>query len=273
MVSLFQGTDNVISKFLGVDRKKLANKTTHVKPIKEQDSFSLIDKMYATIERNYLQVGSKPRSKSNELWRCRPMPNIEGKNPSREKILEKAVAMLAAKGQMPEWFNQCPVASGITDPNADRKRAIDLVNWSKSDRHVRLIELKWESNSPLYALFEVLEYGLAYIFCRIHKKELPLQCPSLMNARHVSLEVIAPCSFYINHHDKNDFFAQMSKSLNKFASSKINGLTMSLDALAFPAGFQIPFKNGKEVEDEGKCDTDKGRAIFKAFNNLAQVWP
>lgn len=58
-----------------------------------------------------------------------------------------------------------------------------------------------------------------------------------MNAQQVSLEVVSPCSFYCNHYDKKDFFAQMSQSLNKFANSKINGLTMSLDALAFPGGF------------------------------------
>ena len=200
------------------------------------------------------------------------MPEIREKNPSREKILEKAVAVLAEKRHMLGWFNQCPVAAGITHPKKDNKRAVDLVHWSKADRHVRLIELKWKSNSPLYALFEVLEYGLAYIFCRIHKKELPLQCPSLMNARHVSLEVIAPRLFY-NGYNEKDRFAQMSKTLNEFASSKISGLTMSLDALAFPAGFQIPFKNGKEVEDEEKCATDKGQRVRDAFNNLTPVWP
>lgn len=52
---------------------------------------------------------------------------------------------------------------------------------------------------------------------------------------------------------------------------------MSLDALAFPDGFQIPFKNGKKVKD--KCDSaqlppkGKGQAVREAFNNLVQVWP
>lgn len=275
MASLFEGTDNVISKILGVARKKLCNKTTRVKPINDRESFALISEMYKTLEKNYRQVGAKPRSQSEELWRCEPVTsiNIDGKNnQSGEKILEKAVAMLAVKGQMPDWSNQCPVASGISDPRKDNKRAVDLVHWSKSDSHLRLVELKWKSNSPLYALFEVLEYGLAYIFCRIHKKELPLQCPSLMDARHLSLEVVAPRQFYARC-DKKSFFAQMSKSVNRFASSKTNGLSMSLEALAFPDGFQIPFKDMKEVEDEEKCDTDKGQQVLNAFNKLEPVWP
>ena len=275
MGSLFDGTGNVISKFLGVDRKKLDNKTTHVKPINAQESFVLISELYEILESNYRQVGAKPRSQSKELWRCEPVTsiNIDGKNnQSDEKILEKAVAMLVAKGQMPEWFNQCPVASGISDPRKDNKRAVDLVHWCKSYSHVHLIELKWKSDSPLYALLEVLEYGLAYIFCRVHKKDLPLQCPSLMDARHVSLEVLAPRQFYARY-DKKNFFAQMSKSVNRFASSKTNGLLMSLEALAFTEGFQIPFKDMKEVEDEEKCDTDKGQQVLNAFNKLEPVWP
>lgn len=134
--------------------------------------------MYEILEKNYRQVGSNPKSPSGELWRCKPVPDIGGKNPSREKILEKAVAVLAEKGRMSGWFNQCPVASGINGPSADGNRAVDLVHWSKPKECVHLVELKWKSNTPLYALFEVLEYGLAYIFCRIHRGDLPLQCPS-----------------------------------------------------------------------------------------------
>ena len=274
MVSLFEGTDNVISKFLGVDRQALNNKTTRVKPINAKESFALKSEMYEILERNYRQVGAKPRSQSKGLWRCEPVPNIRERNPSREKLLEKAVAMLAKERHMLGWFNQCPVAAGITDPYKDNKRAVDLVHGSKSDRYVRLVELKWESNSPLYALFEVLEYGLAYIFCRIHKKELPLQCPSLMDARHVSLEVVAPRLFYNGYNEKGRF-AQMSKTLNEFASSKINGLSMSLNALAFPEKFTIPFKNGADVKNN--CDTrqltPEGKAVRDAFNNLTQLWP
>ena len=281
MASLFEGTDNVISKFLVVNRKALRNKTTCVKPLNDQESFALISEMYEILESNYRKVGSKPRSTSEEFWRCEPVTsiNIDGKkNESDEKILEKAVGVLAGKRHMPGWFNQCPVAAGISDPRKDNKRAVDLVHWSKSDSRMRLIELKWKSDSPLYALFEVLEYGLAYIFCRIHQKELPLQCPSLMDVRRLSLEVVAPRQFYARH-DKKDFFAQMCKSLNEFASSKINGLSMSLDALAFakdfPAEFERMFENGDDVKQN--CDTQQltseGQTVRDAFTNLVQVWP
>lgn len=100
-----------------------------------------------------------------------------------------------------------------------------------------------------------------------------------MNAQHVSLEVVAPCSFYCNHYDKKDFFAQMSQSLNKFAHSKINGLTVSLGALAFPGGFPAEFEqrfeNGAAVKQKYDAEqlTSDGRKGCDAFNKLTHLWP
>ena len=162
MVSFFNGTNKVIFKFLGVDRKKLNNKSTHILPMKDGESFSLIRELYEVLERNYRQVGAEPKSESGALWRGMPETYIGKENSGPEKILEKAVGMLAESGHMSGWFNQCPVASGITDHSKDRNRAVDLVHLS--DQSARLIELKWCSNTPIYALFEILEYGLAYIF-------------------------------------------------------------------------------------------------------------
>lgn len=273
MASLFDGTDCIIRQFLGFDREKLNNKVTSIRSISDKEYLDFIDEMYSVMDNNYRQIGYKPESISNELWRCRHAVCIKDDNSSKEKILEKSVAILAKKDHMPEWFNQCPVASGITGPSADSKRAVDLVQWCELTKCVRLIELKWESNTPPYALFEILEYGLAYIFCRVHREKLPLQGRPLMNARHVALEVVAPRHFYTR--DERDRLARMRQSLDEFAASKIDGFSMSLDALAFPEGFRLPFRNGRDVKQQ--CGThgltDEGRAIRDAFANLAPVWP
>ncbi len=223
-----------------------------------------------------------PCSTSQKLWELRHAGHIDPGNSSPETLLEKAVAMLAENRHMHKWFNQCPTASGITDCSESRKRSaavgkkgnIDLVHLSESGEHARLVELKWMSNDPPYALSQVLRYGAAYIFCRVHKKQLPLQGRPLMNVCHVALEVAAPWSFYSGY-DERPRIARMRKSLDKFAGSKIHGLSMSLDALAFPADFQMPFGNGKQVKD--RCDTHRltaeGRQIRDAFNGLTPVWP
>ena len=84
-----------------------------------------------------------PLSTSEKLRELRRATRIAPHNTSREKIIEKAVAMLAKNGHMPGWFNQCPAASGIGDSSRNKQSSVDLVNWREADRRARLIELKW----------------------------------------------------------------------------------------------------------------------------------
>ena len=222
----------------------------------------------------------KPWSRSKKLWELRCACDISSHNPYPETRIEYAVAMLAARGHMPEWFNQCPVASGICDSSRNRRSSVDLVHWDEANKCARLVELKWESDDPPSALRQILRYGAAYIFCRVHKGSLTFPAESLieMNARHVSLEVIAPRHFY-HGYDERARIARMIQTLNEFASSKINGLSMSLKVLAFreafPAEFEQMFENGDDVKKN--CDTPhltaEGKVVRDAFNNLTQVWP
>ena len=216
-----------------------------------------------------------PNSNSQELWKLRQACDISARNKSSEKMLEKAVAILAYKDYMPGWFNQCPTASGIGDSARNRHSNVDLVHWDGKNEHARLIELKTGSDDPLSALLQVLGYGAVYVFCRIHKTELPLRGRPLMDAQHVSLEVAAPARYYQGCQDLAGTIARMRQFLEKFdVGSRVDGLTMSLNALAFPADFnELPFKNGEEVKL--KCDTNyltrEGKIIRDAFNGLVSV--
>ena len=151
---------------------------------------------YRRMMDNFSGMAAMP---SKMLRCCRRAKEIRDDNRNPETILEKAVAILADKGRMPDWFNQCPVASGITNSSKDQRRAIDLVHLSS--RKARLVELKWCSNTPVYALFEVLEYGLAYVFARLHARELHLERRRLMQVDQVELEVVGPRGFF---GEKND---------------------------------------------------------------------
>ena len=217
-----------------------------------------------------------PSSTSKKLWKLRRKSEISDRNDGKEKILEKAVAMLAEREHMPGWFNQCPAASGILRPTADRNASVDLVHWDESNKHARLVELKWggKNDDPCYALREVLRYGAAYVFCRIHRGDLPLQGRPLMDACHVSLEVAAPARYY-RRGGFADALDRMRNHLDAFdIGSRIDGLEMSLDALAFPKDFdQVPFADGAETEQE--CNTTsltpKGKNVRDAFESLKPV--
>ena len=179
---------------------------------------------------------------------------------------------------MPGWFNQCPVATGIADPHADGKRSVDLVHLS--DHTLRLVELKWNGHDrPPLALFEVVEYGLAYLLARLHRRELGLEARPLMQdfVHHVRLEVVAPRAFFAGSGHR-DLFSRMHNALARFAKMQTNGeWSMSLHPLAFPDSFDaVPFASGKAVKEE-VCTrhtlSPEGRAVRDAFANLAPLPP
>lgn len=234
------------------------------------------EEIYETIHKN---CPDPPRSNSDELWKLRRKCDISPASPRRETMLEKAVANLGESCHMPWWFNQCPVASGIVRSSRNKRNAVDLVHWSESTGHARLIELKWASDNPRLALQEILRYGVAYIFCRVHRKELPLDgryFRPIMDAHTIGLEVVAPRKFYRGD-SESDRFAKVSRSINDFARSKTDeGLSMSLKALSFPEEFsRIPFKCGKEVLE--RCFTREltreGQIVRDAFKGLVPAWP
>ena len=267
MPSLFDGTDKLICDALGIQRrKKLNHRTLRIEPLSDEIAFSLVNGLYEQMIANF---SGQPVSQSEKLWCCRREPEIRDDNLNKETILEKAVAILAEEGHMPEWFNQCPVASGITDPYKDRRRAVDLIHLS--DVKARLIELKWASNTPAHALFQILEYGLAYVFARLHMRELHLEKRRLMQVEQVQLEVVGPRDFF-DHEKPSDLFARMDKAVGKFAKEKTGGaLSMSLRELSFPARFYpIPFKDGRTVKEKCRNGTlsREGTIIRDAFSRL-----
>ena len=249
------------------------------------EGIECIEEIYATMKYNC----PNPCTTSRRLWQLRQKCKICDRNESFEKMLEKAVAIMANQGQMQGWFNQCPTASGITDATEDRRssaskgkgRNVDLVYWSDSSARLRLVELKWneQRNDPYSAVWQIVGYGIAYIFCRIHKDKLPLRGNSLMNASHVALEVVAPRQYYIGH-DDSSHIVRVGDSLEEFARTQIGGhFSMSLNAFSFPEefmqAFEHDFRSGKDVKE--KCHTkqlsDEGRRVRDAFARLALAWP
>ena len=63
---------------------------------------------------------------------------------------------------------------GIGSSRMDRRRNVDLVYWNAPVRYACLVELKWQSDSASEALRQVIGYGAAYVFGRMHRDKLPL---------------------------------------------------------------------------------------------------
>ena len=277
MPSLFACTDQLICDALRIEnREHLKHKSTKLEPLSDDTPFRLVQRLYRRIVDNF---PGRARSPSEKLWSCRHATRISDHNVSPEKTLEKAVAVLAAQGHMPDWFNQCPVATGIADPYADRNRSVDLVQLCGPT--LRLVELKWMSDTLPFALFEVIEYGLAYLLARMHKRELRLEERPLMqdSVHHVRLEVVAPRAFSAGTSDHRDLdlFSRMHNALARFAEAQTNGeWSMSLHTLVFPHSFDtVPFASGKAVREmcARRTLSPEGRAVRDAFANLVPRTP
>ena len=268
MPSLFSGTDKLICAALGIQRREqLKRRALHIEPPPDETAARLVNELYERMKSN---VPPRIVSRSEMIWHCRRATRIADLSLSREKMLEKAVAILAERGHMPGWFNQCPVAAGIADPYKDNKRAIDLVHLCSDT--ARLIELKWAGGTPLHALFQVLEYGLAYALARLHRSGFGLHKRPLMHARHVGLEIAGPSAFFAAD-GWPQFFTAFDKAIAGFAKEHSGGCwSMSLAARVFPENFDVvPFPDGKAVNEQ--CGTDglsaEGRKIVDAFSRLA----
>ena len=223
--------------------------------------------------RSWGEIAQPLRLRLRRLWELRRACEVADHNTLPEILLEKAVANLAYNGHMRGWYNQCPTASGIGDSSRGRHRNVDLVHWDRSSDRARLIELKVGSDDPRSALWQVLQYGAVYAFCRTHKRGLPLyHSMGMMESGHVSLEVVAPRRFYAGH-DEADRVVRMQAHLDKFCRSRMDGVAMSVSGLAFPGDLPT-FESGREVMAlfGGGRLTDAGKRLREAFRDLVPVW-
>lgn len=195
------------------------------------------------------------------------------KNCSREILLERSVALLAQNGHMNDWYNQCPIASGIC---GSRNCFIDLVRWDPKKQRLYLIELKWDSDNPIKAVQQILRYGAIYLYCRRHKDKLNFVNNELMSATNIVLQVVAPEKYYADHGGVRNCLEQARKSIHLINNEpEMKGLTISLDVLSLPKWFdRLPFSNYKEVKQAcGKELTSVGKRVIKAFNELSPAYP
>ncbi|MDE2754377.1 MAG: hypothetical protein OXI83_17530 [Gemmatimonadota bacterium] len=120
-------------------------------------------------------------------------------NRSQEVTFERRFMEAAVDG----WANQVPTCAGVLRPQADARRAIDLVR-RIDEGHFDFIELKvvdneWDnSGKPLFAAMEILDYGVLYAFSRLKAWSLgygPARS-QILDAHRVGLRVVAPARFY-----------------------------------------------------------------------------
>lgn len=211
MAGIFEGVDDLIDQSLRVMhigttaphyRHKAAALSLKSKPY-SFDAHALFAKMVARMHKNWSDAHDlNPRSPSDENWRWEKKLDMSENNRSVEKRCEKEIA--AGCGE--DWVNQVPTASGLLDGSSEKHCNIDLVHRIATTEY-EFIELKHESGTPLYAAFEIVKYGLLYVFSRRYAEQLGYSRTSkeILSARLVQLRVVAPYAYYGYFPSKTDW--------------------------------------------------------------------
>jgi hypothetical protein len=119
-----------------------------------------------------------------------------------------------------DWSNQMPAASGLVGPSTDKRAAVDLVHREGPTKY-SLIELKVDSNNPLFAAIEILQYGLLFVWSRNNLEKLgyDLHPQPVLAANEITLSVLAPGDYYSDYSLSN-----LTDALNNaFPDFKLRG--------------------------------------------------
>lgn len=172
--------------------------------------------------KSLMSEGWKETPGANWIWREKHA-KPSARNVSQEVLLEHQIVGLGGE----RWTRQMSTASGVdTAPDgkrtrSNRRRAIDLV-YDQGNSSFSFVELKVGSDSPIYALFEILGYGLAYWHARQEKLDHHSGASRLMQAKKIDLVVLGPASWYRDKpHDIATLAEQLNRGLVKLTQSKL----------------------------------------------------
>ncbi|MBL1430221.1 MAG: hypothetical protein COA60_001645 [Robiginitomaculum sp.] len=245
MKSIFDGMDELIydALLLG-SHQNLKQKSTCAKLSATEDRIKniepLVTDMYARIRRNW--TGRKPSSSN---WKLRRPSELNPNNRSAEVLLERAIVILSKRGLLDNWYNQMPIASGLLDSSSDKRAAIDWVHIEQE--RLELIELKWASDTPLYAIFEILRYALAYLFCFTNRELFDFQDLPTMNITQIKLTTLAPHEYY-SYCDLSWLAAALNPVINALYREESDGfLSCEFNCSSFPINFKLLFETGGDV--------------------------
>jgi hypothetical protein len=249
-MSILDGVDTLIDSWCGLSegsrygnagnpgyfsRQAAIDLSKHKGPLDSSgipaDTTKLFKQILECVAQNHKGAGGTDPGDS--VWRLRKECELSPANESAEVVLERLVVILLGD----TWSNQVVAASGLV-PGRDRRRSIDLVH-KCGDKEFEFIELKYGtkdqgygSNNPLYAAWEVVIYGLLYVYARLYLPSTPGK--PLLQATKVRLVVLAPEGYYRFNERGGPVetfdLAWLENAINKgLGNVEVPGLTLSFE--------------------------------------------
>ena len=232
--NLFAGVDEVINRELGVEsyRHKSACLTLLNGSSFDVSGERLVSEMFNQLQDNWETIAkSSDRLPSAENFRWfEPKIAIADANKSPEVTLERALIKACLQQGRTDWSNQVPIASGLVNATAYKRRAIDLVR--RRGRHsFDLVELKVASDTPLYAAMEILLYGMLWLLSRIDRNRLGYANKPIIEADSIDFRVLAPRRYYEGV-DVRPFARQLDRGVASLGRNRDVDLGFSFKAFS-----------------------------------------
>lgn len=257
MATIFDGMNEAADQYLLLDDAwpgtppRFSHLATLLRLSQSSSRFgerNLIDQMFRCSEWAWLAAPEDQRQcRSEENWRSVKCLEYRVDNPSQEVVLERLLARLTDDS----WSNQVPVDSGLLASQGRRK--IDLTH-REGDRFA-IVELKVNSNTPLSAAIQVIQYGIAHLFFRQFvlpetRKGADAVCPPIMEAAALDLVVLAPADYYSRLGGSQSWLESFEQQINAelLASEKrkVCDIPISFCFESFPLDFQWSLDLGSD---------------------------
>jgi hypothetical protein len=260
-MSILNGTPQIIDGWLGLERNGYKTRTacnllSRTFP-KGLCGSELLMRLYARIERNWrdrVYVGAP----TDENWRWEKQ-SVCNPNAGDEVRLERCIIRAVDD----HWANQIPVSSGLTSRYGGR-RAIDLARLHSNESSYELIELKYESDNPLFAAMEIILYGVLHVFFRVWLLE-DCRRNQLLKASSIGLRVLAPETYY--RHTRNGLYK--FKDLEQILSIGVRDF-----ADAFVPKLKMDFRFDQFPDDlwSGECSEEQLRRLGHFSEEIKEVY-
>lgn len=200
----FKAFKATFEKRVGVDLRRRVGKLAVSDRGESEAQFGapLVGDLYAALGGPWWTDKNKWNVKSNWSWR---REGVDPSGESDEVVLERAVCRARSKF----WTYQMPTSSGLRGKRTDKRRSIDLVRMV-NPRSFEFIELKVASNDPVYAVQEILGYGLAYLHARASGfQERVADAKGVLQASCVELVVLGPTDWYQQYFERSNSQAEL----------------------------------------------------------------
>ena len=115
MTGIFDGTDALIFGALGLDegrrlKQRIVCRNLSASSVRSESIETVVIGLYDRIKSNW----SNRKIPSQQNWWLRRQADIATRNKSPEIVLERALAVLGDRAILDDWYNQIPVASGLS---------------------------------------------------------------------------------------------------------------------------------------------------------------